>query len=191
MGAADLLCPVGVAMKGCGNDEGAASATLAEVEAVLKRAGEDKVIEQLALLRRKKEDKTLSECPSCGTLCPPPVRPLSSSSSSSSSSSTSSASDPTSLAAPLLAFDPARVTCGHCDAVFCLHHSWAHRDDTRPDACQRYERRILDEQRANASAFGLKNCPNQECKQPTIKNGGCNHVSRVAAGQSEKRPFFF
>jgi hypothetical protein len=80
----------------------------------------------------------------------------------------------------LAATDTNLVTCDKCEAVFCRHHSWAHREDLSPTACADYERRILAEERAHASAFGVKSCAG--CGQPTIKNGGCNHVRKGRRG---------
>jgi hypothetical protein len=155
----ELLCPVGIAQGGCGENAGidiesgkravAASATTAEIERLID---DDKAaLAQFTLLTLKKNDASLCECPSCKNMC-----------------------------APIAAEAPA-VTCVDCGAKFCQHHAWGHKaesekgEQSEAEVCAAFERKMIAERRLMASEFGHKSCP--MCSTPTVKAGGCNHMT--------------
>lgn len=63
--------------------------------------------------------------------------------------------------------------CCKCGAEYCFFHSNAHAPGR--EACIKYDRVRIKEERENMAQIGAKLCP--QCDQATVKNEGCNHMS--------------
>lgn len=70
------------------------------------------------------------------------------------------------------------ITCVKCNTVYCFFHNDAHPAQSCTDyaAYMRKEHK-MEEERSEQVVKLSKNCP--KCKSPTIKNGGCNHMTCV------------
>lgn len=80
-------------------------------------------------------------------------------------------------------------TCTECSARFCTVHEGAYHDG---ESCREYEYRMSGqkerderEKEMKASEDALvkvsKRCPNEKCRSPIQKNGGCNHITCKSA----------
>jgi len=143
----DLVCLIGESSGKCDLiGEVEGPARATDAEVERAVATMPELFEKYQRFKAERADAHLRECPGCETLCKPEL---------------------------LESGQPkAEVICSNCDAAFCYYHSWAHKEDGN---CAAYEARLVRESQANASAFGLKNCPG--CQFPTDKNGGCNHMT--------------
>ena len=65
------------------------------------------------------------------------------------------------------------MTCEKCQILYCFVHANAHPKET----CESYIRRTCREEKSNQKYIKRmsKECPN--CKAPTEKSGGCNHMT--------------
>jgi hypothetical protein len=80
-------------------------------------------------------------------------------------------------------------TCIECGARFCTVHEGAYHEG---ESCREYEYRTSGqkerderekEMKASEDALGKlsKRCPNEKCRSPIQKNGGCNHITCKSA----------
>merc|ERR1711981_1404486 len=62
----------------------------------------------------------------------------------------------------------------HCDcgADYCFYHSNAHAPGR--EACIKYHRQVVKEERENMAQVGAQPCP--RCEMKTVKTEGCNHM---------------